>query len=301
MKKIVSAFFVLCLTVSILSSPITAFAASPSYTLEGKTVSPGETFTIDIGIKDNPGIISLRLSITYTEELTLLSVANKGLLNGWTAPSATVSSPYTLRWADSLATENNMANGNIITLTFKAKDTAAALSPDILISHIEARNASGVKVDFSGVSAKIKIVPKVQEIQLKPDAGLQINSGLGTLTGVNADTTAANILSQFSGGDIGIYKDGIKLKNNDLVGTGCEIRLMDGGEILDSLTIVVKGDLDGDGKVNVPDARKALRAAVKLDTISDFQSLAADVDGSGKVEVPDARLILRVAVGLQGF
>ncbi len=134
-----------------------------------------------------------------------------------------------------------------------------------------------------------------------PDSNLEVDNKLNALTGVSAGITTENLLSQFSGGDIGIYKDGEPLGENELVGTGCEIRLMDGDVILDSLTVVVKGDLDGDGKVNVSDARKALRAAVKLDTISDFQSLAADVDGSKKVEVPDARLILRVAVGLQGF
>jgi len=71
--------------------------------------------------------------------------------------------------------------------------------------------------------------------------------------------------------------------------------------VLDTLTVVVQGDLDGDGKVRIDDARKALRAAVGLEIINEFQSLAADIDKNGKVQIPDVRTVLRVAVGLQTF
>lgn len=382
MKKIISVFSILCLTASFFLSPITVFAAAPAYEIAGKTVSSGETFTIDVNIKDNPGIISLRLSVTYGDELTLLSVTNKNLLNGWTTPAAAISSPYTLRWADSLATENNKANGNIVTLTFKAKDTATALSSNILISHIEARNADGTKVEFANMSATVKINPTpavltsisvkntpnktnyfvgdlldvtglkltatynngtaetitegytcspmnldkagtqkitatyqgktatfnvtvkekaTQELELNPNSVFEVDNSANALTGVSAGATAADILSTFSGGDIEIIKNGKKLGANALVGTGCVIELKNGNEVIDTLTIVVKGDLDGDGAVNVSDARKALRAAVELETINEFQTLAADVDGKAGLGVTDARIILRVAVELQSF
>ncbi len=60
---------------------------------------------------------------------------------------------------------------------------------------------------------------------------------------------------------------------------------------------VEKGDVDGDGKVDVSDARAALRAAVGLEKPDAKQTAAADVDGDGKVTVNDAREILRTAVG----
>jgi N-acetylmuramoyl-L-alanine amidase len=58
------------------------------------------------------------------------------------------------------------------------------------------------------------------------------------------------------------------------------------------------GDVDGDGTVSVNDARTALRAAVKLETLSDEQKKRADTDNSGEIDVTDARAILRKAVGL---
>ncbi|MBQ3087371.1 MAG: hypothetical protein IJC45_08545 [Clostridia bacterium] len=59
------------------------------------------------------------------------------------------------------------------------------------------------------------------------------------------------------------------------------------------------GDVDLNGKVEVADARLALRAAVSLDTLTGVKTKAADADKNSKVEVADARLILRTAVGLQ--
>lgn len=60
------------------------------------------------------------------------------------------------------------------------------------------------------------------------------------------------------------------------------------------------GDVNGDGKVDVSDARLVLRFAVNLQTPeNDEVKTAADVDGSGSITVADARLVLRAAVGLQ--
>ncbi len=61
---------------------------------------------------------------------------------------------------------------------------------------------------------------------------------------------------------------------------------------------LLKGDIDGDDKVSVGDARLVLRAAVGLDTLTGIQLFLADVDGKDGVKVADARLVLRMAVAL---
>ncbi|MBQ6165250.1 MAG: hypothetical protein IJK23_12310 [Clostridia bacterium] len=55
------------------------------------------------------------------------------------------------------------------------------------------------------------------------------------------------------------------------------------------------GDVNGDGKVNSSDARTVLRAAAKLEDLTDAQEKAADVDGDGRVTSADAREILKKA------
>ena len=62
---------------------------------------------------------------------------------------------------------------------------------------------------------------------------------------------------------------------------------------------IMKGDINGDGKISAVDARLALRYAAQLTTLTDEQLLAADVNGDDKVSAVDARVILRVAANLQ--
>ncbi|HZK21781.1 MAG TPA: dockerin type I domain-containing protein, partial [Oscillospiraceae bacterium] len=114
--------------------------------------------------------------------------------------------------------------------------------------------------------------------------------------------TASSLISNFNGGNIKIYKDGKVLGSDELVGTGCVVKLIgDGGEVIDSLTVVIKGDVDGDGVVGVTDARTVLRVAVELENFNTNApaKLAGDVDGDGSISVTEARTILRVAVGLE--
>ena len=59
------------------------------------------------------------------------------------------------------------------------------------------------------------------------------------------------------------------------------------------------GDVDGSGRVNSSDARLALRAAARMETLTAEQFAAADVDGSGKVNSADARRILRAAARIE--
>ena len=61
----------------------------------------------------------------------------------------------------------------------------------------------------------------------------------------------------------------------------------------------ILGDIDGDGVIKAADARLALRAAVKLETLTDEQLKLADVDCSGDIKAADARSILRAAVKLE--
>ncbi|MCD7775731.1 MAG: carboxypeptidase regulatory-like domain-containing protein [Clostridiales bacterium] len=57
-------------------------------------------------------------------------------------------------------------------------------------------------------------------------------------------------------------------------------------------------DVNDDGDITASDARLALRAAAKLETLTSVQILAADVIPDGKVNPADARLILRITARL---
>ena len=59
------------------------------------------------------------------------------------------------------------------------------------------------------------------------------------------------------------------------------------------------GDVNMDGSVNAKDARLALRAAAKVESLSELQMILADVSEDGRVKAADARAILRIAARLE--
>lgn len=61
------------------------------------------------------------------------------------------------------------------------------------------------------------------------------------------------------------------------------------------------GDVDLNGIITAADARLALRASARLETLSAEAFSAADVDLNGNVTASDARKILRVSAGLDKF
>ncbi|MGQ9697561.1 MAG: hypothetical protein ACUVRO_06160 [Armatimonadota bacterium] len=61
---------------------------------------------------------------------------------------------------------------------------------------------------------------------------------------------------------------------------------------------VLKGDVNGDGKLGIPDATIALRIAVGLQQAAADQLAAGDLNGNGRIEIAEVTQILRAAVGL---
>lgn len=61
---------------------------------------------------------------------------------------------------------------------------------------------------------------------------------------------------------------------------------------------VIKGDVSGDGNIDVADAIFLLRSIAGLVQLDQQQSEAADVNGDGAVNVVDAIMILRFIAGL---
>ncbi len=95
-----------------------------------------------------------------------------------------------------------------------------------------------------------------------------------------------------------VYENDITVETWAVKASGKTSRV-DGAAIEKKGVKLMMGDIDADGIVSTADARLALRYAIKLQTLTRQQKLAADVDFSRSVKVGDARTILRAAVGLE--
>ena len=112
---------------------------------------------------------------------------------------------------------------------------------------------------------------------IRLEAGLTVEAVLAGLAGGSYTVTDAN---------------GAALSSGALVGTGAVVTGTAAGETV-RCTVVVCGDVNGDGYIDAADALLCLRASVGLITLTPEQEAAADVNHDGLIDAGDAILILR--------
>jgi len=109
----------------------------------------------------------------------------------------------------------------------------------------------------------------------------------------NGAITAAALAALFEDEDMTVYDDkGKEVDDDDTIGTGYVVCSVVGG-VEYELTIIVLGDVDGNGKVDAIDASMLLQHDAKLIELKDCFLTAAEIQESGKASAVDASLILQ--------
>ena len=109
---------------------------------------------------------------------------------------------------------------------------------------------------------------------------------------IASGTTVAQLLAD-------LYTDGVLTVQDD--GTAASDAIVKSGMTLHDgtavWTLIVTGDLNGDGVTTSMDARVCLRSVLGSTALSDLQTVAADVDQNDTVDTRDIRYMLRNLVG----
>ena len=132
-----------------------------------------------------------------------------------------------------------------------------------------------------------------EEITPSTDSDVAIDTDTSFVTGLTPEMTPADVAAKFEGVDnIQIVgKDGNILAANALVGTGSKIQLVENGEVIDEVTVVIKGEIDGNGIIDSDDAIYMLRNTLFPDLFPVVVN--DDVDGNGVYDSDDAIHLLR--------
>ena len=107
----------------------------PAFVVEttGDAVRAGETFTVTLNTKNNPGIVSLMVKVGYDADvLELVSAAGQDFAG--TSFGPLTANPIAVNWYDTL-NPNNTTDGVVAVLTFKVKEDAAAGDTAITLSY----------------------------------------------------------------------------------------------------------------------------------------------------------------------
>lgn len=96
--------------------------------------------------------------------------------------------------------------------------------------------------------------------------------------------------------------DSSKINDNDIVGTGMIVKLIVGGKVVDSKVIIIKGDVDGSGEIDVFDVTDMIKHIVGDKELTGPYLVAADIfqdegDEPGMVDIFDTTDVIFHIVG----
>lgn len=118
MRKNLLGFALLTMLLAVILT-FSVSAASPKVSLSDATATAGSTFTVDVTVEDNPGLIVLKASLEYNDTyFSVKSITDHKLLGDNTHSINYTSSPFVLFWANPLRTTDITTNGKVATITF---------------------------------------------------------------------------------------------------------------------------------------------------------------------------------------
>ena len=124
-------------------------------------------------------------------------------------------------------------------------------------------------------------------ISPKQDSGLYVKGGMlyGVKDGSTLDAIRASLANT----------SGVSISG---VGTGATITLTVDGRVLDTVTLNILGDLDGDGSIDASDYMEMKNAVIEDEAPSGFSAYAADANGDGIITSLDLLLLSSYVSGV---
>lgn len=147
----------------------------------------------------------------------------------------------------------------------------------------------------------------INKLVAKSTSGLIVDRKNNLVSGFNFNNlTVSKVVSLFENEVVYLRVYDAKntmLKNTNKVTTGCTVRLIDAsGSVIDSLTVVIRGDVNGDGYIDGRDSvivRAIAGGMLSGDNVTAAQTAAGDVNFDGTVTSVDAEHIDLAGIGMQ--
>ena len=197
--------------------------------------------------------------------------------------------------ADFMNTQQGTKNGDIYTFQVKASDHNN--EGGYYATHIYARDKGGNTVSLALTAVEVKD-PSLDKITLTADS--QYTRNADRLYDVKASTTVDVFLTEFENEVLEVVDcNGNVITGASLVGTGTKVNLYENGKLIDTVTVIVLGDVDENGLITTDDSTVVKSSFLRKVTLTDIQTEAADVDGNEIVNTTDYLRIRAHVLGKQ--
>ena len=147
----------------------------------------------------------------------------------------------------------------------------------------------------------LKVIRQIEDWEIHFDSSLSVNSS--QISGIDYNNNTVLDLKNKIITDLDIQivnKDNEILNNTNIVGTGNKIQIIEQGEVLIEYTIILYGDVNGDGKINSIDLLVLQRHILEIQKLDEIYKKAANISKNGKQPTSvDLLLIQRHILQLQ--
>ena len=123
-----------------------------------------------------------------------------------------------------------------------------------------------------------------ENIRSEKLSNYKFNSNNNYITGVAPGQTVAQMKKEIGNGEAVFYKDG-SVKTSGKIGTGWTVEIS--GEELRTFTVLIYGELSGEGNINTSDRKILIDHLTGKDRLGGVFRDAADVNGDSAVDLKD--------------
>lgn len=286
MKKTISTLLIMLMLLTLYTLPSYALGFTIDVTPDKKIITEGGKVTVTISTNNlnigGEGMNVFSCILEYDENMFKPITANdiQGL-NNWSVSYNTVTGKILLDNSIFITTDSDLCK-----ITFTAKEGVVLQDTQIKITEPKTSNN---KIDISGTVGETTIYVK----QLTSDK-YEITEQ-NTIKNVETNTTV-DLLKQnlTSGSEITIVNKNGSVITSGNVGTGSIVKTGAGEEY----TIIVAGDVNGDGKISSTDASLLKLHIVESTLLKEPFLSAADLNGDKNVKSTDLSKMLLAIVGL---
>ena len=139
-----------------------------------------------------------------------------------------------------------------------------------------------------GCGAKDTVVDKGSQIVVSEITSDVYRVTEDYISKIAVGTTVEQLLSNLKDQEyIQIFKDGVLVEADKLLGTGMIVRLTVNGTVMQEVEVVVTGDTNGDGKISITDMVAIKSHVLQNSTLEGASAMAADTSGDGKISITD--------------
>lgn len=286
MKKTISVLLIIFIILTLSTLPSYALGFTIDVTPDKKIITEGGKVTVTISTNNlnigGEGMNVFSCILEYDENMFNPITANdiQGL-NNWSVSYNTVTGKILLDNSTFITTDADLCK-----ITFTAKEGAELQDTQIKITEPKTSNN---KIDISGTAGETTIYVK----QLTSDK-YEITEE-NTIKNVATNTTV-EVLKQnlTSGSEITVVDKNGTIITSGNVGTGSKVKTEAGEEY----TIIILGDVNGDGKISSTDASLLKLHIVESTLLKEPFLSAGDLNGDKNVKSTDLSKVLLAIVGL---